>query len=76
MQPLSIVTVAMSPLEKRFIGSKVHGFGLVPFTVILTDRFDKVLRVLRFFECASYRLSILAMLYELCIAPSFLTPHS
>ena len=51
------------------------------------DKLFKVLRLLRFVECADkvrgskvrasafYRLSILAMLYELCIAPPFLIPH-
>ena len=41
---------------KGFMSSKVHRFGLVPLTIIPTNRFDKVLRmlkVLRFLECAS-----------------------
>ena len=31
---------------------KVHSFRLLPFTVILNDRFDKVLKVLRFLASA------------------------
>ena len=45
--PLRAETVAMLPVTIRFMGSKVHRFGLVPFTVIPTDRFNKILRVLK-----------------------------
>ena len=52
------------------------------------DKLFKVLRLLRFVECAdkvhgsevrasaSYRLSIFSMLYELCIASPFHIPNS
>ena len=62
------------------------GFNASP-----TDRLDRVLRrlrILRFFECAQYGSKVhrfglvpltvylkLAMLYELCIAPSLLIIH-
>ena len=45
---------------KRFMGSKVLRFGLLPLTITPTDRFDKVLRmlkVLRFAICDAKPLS-------------------
>ena len=37
---------------KRFMGSKVHRFGLVPLTIIPTDRFEKVLKILKLLRFA------------------------
>ena len=36
-----------SKITDRFMGSKVLRFGLVPFTLIPTDRLNKVLKLLK-----------------------------
>ena len=54
--PFTHETISIYPLAK-----KVHRFGLLPFTIILTDRLDKVLKILMFLASASGRKSLLAV---------------